>query len=168
MKVVVTDTGPLLHLYQVGAIDLIASLGEIQMTPQVWSELQRHAPSLRQTGFPSWLRLIKPSANANRQAVEWLQADLLHIGEAEALAYAKEIGADLFLSDDTAARTIGQSLGLQVRGSLGVILYLAATGVLSRDKAAKVLNDLEHHSTLWMSAKVRNAAQQALHQIFAD
>lgn len=168
MNIVVTDTGPLLHLYQAGAIDLIASLGEIQMTPQVWSELQRHAPSLRQTGFPSWLRLIKPSLKVNRQAAEWLQADLLHAGEAEALAYAKEIGAGLFLSDETAARTIGQSLGLQVRGSLGVVLYLAATGVLSRERAAKVLDDLEHHSTLWMSAKVRNAAHHALRQIFGD
>lgn len=166
MTVVVTDTGPLLHLFQVGSIDLIANLGEIQMTPQVWSELQRHAPSLCQAGIPPWLRLIKPSANANRQAVKWLQAELLHAGEAQALAYAQEIRADLFLSDDTAARTIGQSLGLQVRGSLGVVLYLAATGILNRERAARVLDDLEHHSTLWMSAKVRNAAHQALNQIF--
>ncbi|WP_395741848.1 hypothetical protein [Prosthecobacter sp.] len=167
MTVVVTDTGPLLHLHQVGAIDLIASMGEIQMTPQVWSELQRHAPSLCQTGLPPWLRVITPSANASRQAVKWLQADLLHAGEAEALAYAKEIGADLFLSDDTAARAIGQSLGLQVRGSLGVVLYLAATGILTRERAAQVLDDLEQQSTLWMSAKVRSAAHQALQQIFA-
>ena len=166
MKIVVTDTGPLLHLHQAGAADLIASLGEIYMTPQVWSELQRHAPSFRQTGHPSWLQLVMPSPDANQQAVEWLQAGLLDAGEAEALAHAKEISADLFLSDDTAARTIGDSLGLQVRGSLGVVLYLAATGVLSQDTAIKVLDDLEHQSTLWMSAKVRGAARQALHQIF--
>jgi predicted nucleic acid-binding protein len=167
MNVVVTDTGPLLHLHQAGAAYLIASLGEIYMTPEVWSELQRHAPSFRQTGVPSWLRLILPSSEAKQQAVEWLQAGLLDAGEAEALAHAKEISADLFLSDDTVARTMGESLGLQVRGSLGVVLYLAATGALDQDKAIKVLDDLEHQSTLWMSAKVRSAARQALHKIFA-
>lgn len=62
---------------------------------------------------------------------------------------------------------MGESLGLQVRGSLGVVLYLAATGALNQDKAIKVLDDLEHQSTLWMSAKVRIAARQALRQIFA-
>ncbi|OYW76400.1 MAG: hypothetical protein B7Z37_08700 [Verrucomicrobia bacterium 12-59-8] len=166
MNVVVTDTGPLLHLHQAGAVDLIAGMGEIYMTPQVWSELQRHAPSFRLTGVPSWLRFIQPSSGADQQADEWLQAGVLDAGEAEALAHAKEIGADLFLSDDTAARSIGESLGIQVRGSLGVVLYLAATSLLSQNKAIKVLDDLEHQSTLWMSAKVRNAARQALHQIF--
>ncbi len=167
MTIVVSDTGPLLHLHQAGVADLIAGMGEIYVTPQVWTELLRHAPSFRQNGPPAWLRLITPSSKALQQAFEWLQAGLLDEGEAEALAYAQEIEADLFLSDDTAARTMGQSLGQQVRGSLGIILYLAATGILDQSKAFQVLDDLENQSTLWMSAKVRNAAHQALHQTFA-
>lgn len=42
MKVVVTDTGPLLHLHQAGVIHQLAHFGQAQMTPTVWSELQRH------------------------------------------------------------------------------------------------------------------------------
>lgn len=166
MNIVVTDTGPLLHLHQVGVVDLIANLGEVHVTPQVWSELQRHAPDFRRTESPSWLKFIIPSEAAHQQATEWRQARLLDAGEAEALAYAKEIHADLFLSDDTAARIMGESLGVHVRGSLGVVLYLAATGVLGQSKAVKVLEDLEHQSTLWMSAKVRSAARSALNKIY--
>ena len=44
MSVVVTDTGPLLHLHQVGAMHLLAHLGSVDVTPTVWSELQRHRP----------------------------------------------------------------------------------------------------------------------------
>lgn len=166
MTIVVSDTGPLLHLHQAGVADLIAELGEIYVTPQVWTELQRHSASYRQNGPPTWLRLSTPTSRTLQQAFEWLRAGLLDEGEAEALAYAQEIEADLFLSDDTAARTMGQSLGQEVRGSLGIILYLAAKGVLNRNKAFQVLDNLENQSTLWMSAKVRNAAHQALRETF--
>ena len=68
MNVVVTDTGPLLHLHQVGAMHLPAQLGSIQVTPTVWSELQRHAPSFAISGLPAWLSLAQPSAAAMLQA----------------------------------------------------------------------------------------------------
>ena len=103
MNVVVTDTGPLLHLHQVGAMHLLAHLGDIQLTPTVWSELQRHAPSLATSGLPAWLSLAQPSASTLLQASQWVNAQVLHAGEAEALAYARETQADLFLTDDTAA-----------------------------------------------------------------
>lgn len=39
MNLVVTDTGPLLHLHQIGAGDLISRLGENHLTLYVWAEL---------------------------------------------------------------------------------------------------------------------------------
>lgn len=95
-----------------------------------------------------------------------MNAQVLHAGEAAALAYAQETRADMFLSDATAARTLGESLGLQVRGSLGVVLFAAAAGHVDHPTCAQMLADLEQHSTLWMSAKVRTAARNALAQIF--
>lgn len=166
MNLVVTDTGPLLHLHQVGAVDLLAHMDNVQVTPTVWSELQRHAPSFMNSGSPAWLRQASPSALAMHQAAQWVNAQVLHAGEAEALAYAQEIHADLFLTDDTAARTLGEALGLQVRGSLGVVLFAAATGHVDHAGCSQILSDLEQHSTLWMSAKVKAAARNALTQIF--
>lgn len=167
MNLVVTDTGPLLHLHQIGAGDLLSKLGEIHLTPHVWAELQRHLPSFRQSGLPSWLKLCQPSPAAAQTAAQWVQARLLDAGEAEALAYAREIQAGIFLTDDTAARTLGESLGLQVRGSLGVVLFASASGHLDHAACSQVLDDLEQRSTLWMSAKVKNSARAALAQIFA-
>jgi predicted nucleic acid-binding protein len=166
MNIVVTDTGPLLHLHQVGAMHLLAHLGSIQVTPTVWSELQRHAPSLAISRLQAWLSLAQPSTSAMLQASQWVNAQVLHAGEAEALAHARETQADLFLTDDTAARTMGESLGIQVRGSLGVLLFAAAAGQLDKAECLQVLEDLETQSTLWMSAKVRAAARQAVSQIF--
>lgn len=100
------------------------------------------------------------------QADQWVRAQVLHAGEAEALAYAREVNADLFLTGDTAARTVGSSLSVPVRGSLGVVLYAAATGRLDQKACLRILDDLESHSTLWMSAKVKNAVREAVARIF--
>lgn len=167
MNLVVTDTGPLLHLHQIGAGNLLARLGEIHLTPHVWTELQRHLPSFRQTGLPSWIKLCQPSPASAQTAAQWVQARLLDAGEAEALAYACEIQAGIFLTDDTAARTLAESFGLQVRGSLGVVLFAAASGHLGQAACSQVLDGLEVNSTLWMSTKVKSAARTALAQMFA-
>ena len=58
MSVVVTDTGPLLYLHQVRAMHLLARLGSVQVTPTVWSELQRHSPRFATSGLPAWLSQV--------------------------------------------------------------------------------------------------------------
>jgi len=168
MNVVVTDTGPLLHLHEVGALHLLAHFGNVQLTPTVWSELQRHAPSFVSSGLPAWLSLAQPSVAAMLQASQWVNAQVLHAGEAEALAHARETQVDMFLTDDTAARTMGECLGIHVRGSLGVVLFAAASGHLDKAACLQTLDALETQSTLWMSAKVKSAARQAVSQIFCS
>lgn len=115
MNLVVTDTGPLLHLQQVGVADLLSHLGNIKVTLTVGNELGRHAPAFKANGTPPWLTVCRPSASAVLQANQWVTAQMLHAGEAEALAFAQESHADIFLTDDTAARTLGESLGIHVR-----------------------------------------------------
>lgn len=89
-------------------------------------------------------------------------------GEAVALAHARHAEADLFLTDDTAARTLAESLGLEARGILGVILYAAATGAITRADAFRTLAELERRSTLWMSSRVKNSARAAISSIAGE
>ena len=166
MNLVVTDTGPLLHLHQIGVAGLLSHLGSVHVTPTVLHELRRHAPAFLSNGLPPWLKTGQPSSASLQLARQWVGAQVLDAGEAEALAFAQEINADLFITDDTAARTLGESLGLQVRGSLGVVLFAAASGHLDQTTALKVIDALEHHSTLWMSSKVKQAARLAVARIF--
>lgn len=137
------------------------------MTPTVLAEYARHA-SGASDDVPDWWVSSTPSLAAQEVASRWMQSGLLDAGEAEALAFAQEIHADCFITDDAAARTLGESLGLQVRGTLGILLSAAATGQIDRAEAERKLADLEHRSTLWMSAKVRQAALKALDRIYCD
>ena len=168
MNVVVADTGPLLHLHQIGSTDLLGHFGTIHVTPTILGELERHAPGIFRKDGPAWWVHSEPTPAARNVGTRWVESGLLDLGEAEALAFAHEIHADCFITDDAAARTLGESLGLQVRGTLGILLHASATGHLDRDEALSKLSDLEHRSTLWMSAKVRDAALHGLLRIYGQ
>jgi predicted nucleic acid-binding protein len=99
--------------------------------------------------------------------LEWKSAGLLHGGEAESLSLAVEIKPDWFLTDDAAARLMAESLGMEAHGSLGVVLWVAAKRLISKNEAKARLDGLKN-SSLWMSRKVQTDAQAALENIFAS
>jgi predicted nucleic acid-binding protein len=129
-------------------------------------ELQRHAPEICATTLPAWLRQAQPSAKSDARAARWVAGGLLDDGEAESLACAEEMKPDLFVIDDAAARLMAESLSVPARGSLGIILLCAVHGHLSKQDAETHLRALTERTTLWLSAKVRSAATEALAEIF--
>jgi predicted nucleic acid-binding protein len=56
-------------------------------------------------------------------------AAALHLGEAEVIALALEIGSPLVLLDETAARKIARARGLQVTGAIGILLRAKNKGL---------------------------------------
>ena len=164
MKRLVADTGPLLHLHEAGALDLLPLIGTVFIPPLVLAELRLHAPALGSPLPPDWAILQTLSETTQARAQAWQCAGLLHGGEAEALALAVEIKPDWFLTDDAAARLFADSLGLTVRGSIGVVLWTATQGLIQRAEAEGHWNGLEN-SSLWMSPKVRAEARAALAQL---
>jgi predicted nucleic acid-binding protein len=90
------------------------------------------------------------SASRQRQADEWERAGLLHAGESQALALSLELKVDWFLTDDAAARLMAESLNIEAHGSIGIVLWAAATAVIQQDEARQFLANLEN-SSLWMS-----------------
>lgn len=129
MMLIVSNTGPLLHLKEAQALDLLALTGEVHIPRSVEREITHLDPAW---SHPVWLivnDLIEPYTT---KAISWQQAGWLHSGEAEALSLAQQLQADWFLTDDAAARLLAQNLGLEVHGSLGIVLWAAAVGYRSR------------------------------------
>ncbi len=156
--IIIADTGPILHLEEAGWSSLLPKLGEVFVTPKILVELQQRSGWRR----PAWLHVAQPSAAALQEARIWVRNGLLHEGEAEALAHAREVRPDYFLTDDGEARVAAKSAGLHVRGSLGVVLGCVALRLCTRAEAAQALDALESHSTLWLSDQVKLDARQAL------
>ncbi|MEW5762826.1 MAG: DUF3368 domain-containing protein, partial [Bacillota bacterium] len=79
---------------------------------------------------------------------------------------ARQIRADWLVTDDAAARLFAQTLGIEVHGSLGIVLWAAATGRLNRPEAEALLDRLAR-SSLWLSPRVLAEAKAALENIYS-
>ena len=158
---VVSNTGPLLHMAEAGALDMISLLGDVHTTIAVEREL-----IFLQNGWerPSWLQVDDLLQEPAAASESWQQAGLLYTGEAEAIALAQQLDADWLLTDDSAARLFANALGIEAHGSLGIVLWAAASGHISRSVAENALDELAR-SSLWMSARVLVEARDALNML---
>ena len=162
MKIIVCDAGPIIHLHEAGVLNLLKNMGEIFLPKRVFEEIS-FIINLS-CDWPKWLQVVNLSSVELKQVDMWAKAGDLHVGEAEAIVLAKLKETDMLLTDDSAARLFSSFLGIEVHGSLGVILWNAAKGFLSQVEAQKALNSLEK-SSLWLSSKVFSEAQKALRDI---
>lgn len=162
MRRLVADTGPLLHLAEADGLHLLQLAGELHVPPLVVKELHYTAPALP---FPAWIIQDTLEPLHVTESVAWQQAGLLDAGEAEAIALAQQIQADWFLTDDAAARLFAAQFGLEVHGSLGIVLWAAAMEHLDFSTAQQILERLSI-SSLWISSRVMAEAQAALRAMF--
>ncbi len=164
MTLVVSNTGPLLHLGEADALILLSWTGEVSIPKAVDREMSLQN-SLWQSQRPVWIHVHELNASYKIEANSWQQAGLLESGEAEAIALARQVNAHWLLTDDAAARLFAQALGIEVHGSVGIVLWAAATQHLTRDDTEAALDRLAQ-SSLWISPKVLTEAKAALNQLF--
>jgi predicted nucleic acid-binding protein len=166
VRTVVCNTGPLLHLGEVGLLGLLAKAGVVFIPEAVNSELGRIHPSWI-NDRPPWITVEKLSADEASKVDELCRTGWLDRGEGEAAILAQTLKADWFLTDDGAARVLGDVLGLEVHGSLGVVLWGAATELLKHNEAREALERLSR-SSLWISRRILEKANRALDEIFGQ
>ena len=162
-RLIVCDTGPLLHLSEIGAIHLLPLAGDILIPPLVAIEFEANTQGWNP---PRWIRVVSLEKSARQKADKWMNRNQLDAGEAEAIALAMQAHAAWLLTDDAEARRIAESAGLEVHGSIGLLLWNAAAGHI-RDKtlAHNLLTDLSN-SSLWISNRVLQKARKAIDALF--
>src|SRR5262245_47992994 len=156
---IVSDTGPLLHLHEAMLLPLLEHAGTIVIPKAVDNEMTLHVLDWY-ARKPQWLTVTTVSAPYDAQAAGWQQSGLLEAGEAEAIAPAHQLSAAWFLTDDAVARVFATAMGLEVHGSLGIVLWAAARGHLTREEAVAALARLAQ-SSLWIAARVLAEARAA-------
>ena len=159
MRTIVCDAGPIIHLYEARCLRLLRQTGNLYLPQRVFNEVQTTLQM--KEPWPEWLQVISLSPHEQKEAGVWKKSGDIHDGEAEALVLARRKKADWFLTDDSTTRLFVSLLGLEVHGSLGVILWNAAHKHLSRAETEESLNGLEA-SSLWLSPKIYQEARQSL------
>lgn len=147
----ISNTSPLLYLYRIGGIEWLPQLFEEVWTPEaVKNELQAGRSKGYDVPNPddySWLNVVNPKSTPS----EWLALDL-GIGEIAAMTLALENPDRVVLLDDMLARRTAQVAGLQVWGTLKVLLEAKSHGIIGTVETyvSKLSN-----SGMWISAEIK-------------
>lgn len=164
VKTIVSDTGPILHLLEAEALDLLSGFGSILIPMAVNEELI----NLRNDWInikPAWLHILPLEEPYLHQSILLEQLEIIDYGESQAISLIHQTHADMFFTDDATARVYAQSVGIEVHGSIGIILSSAVQKRLTKSETI-VLMDKVSKSSLWISTKVLHEAYQAVNKIF--
>ena len=146
---VVCDAGPLIHLDEVGCLDLLTDFHAILVPEQVWREVEHHRPdALARPGVAIQQIPVTLSDDASFQAL--VRALALDLGEQAALSLMAEHPGAILLTDDAAARLAAKGLGYRVHGSIGILLRAVRRQQRTAQEALSILRDLPSRSTLYI------------------
>lgn len=130
---VVVDTSPLIALDRIGCLEVLPRLfGHVIRPQSVVHELQagKHIYGGSDALFHArWLTTMDDPP-------EMLLRKELGDGETAVIALALRMKAELTILDDLAARNVAAELGLNVTGTLGVLLAAHRKGILKNPRQA--------------------------------
>ena len=155
---IVSDSSALINLARIGGLDLLQQLYKVITIPEaVWHEVVVSGAGQPGSDIVKDATWIKTRAVTNKDLVRALQQEL-DAGEAEAIALAQEIGAELLLMDDHLGRQTARYLGLHYTGLIGVLIEAKGKGLISsvkpeieklRDIAGFRISDTLYHRVLY-------------------
>ncbi len=76
-RIVVSDTGPILHLSEIGAIHLLSFTGDVFIPPLVEVEFEANTQGWSP---PQWIQTIELDETAKAKAEKWVKAKDIDAG----------------------------------------------------------------------------------------
>ena len=155
-KPVIVNNTPLVALWSLDQLSLLRELyTEIWIPPAVKAEFLEIEPIVRQASLDDapWIKTI---CLTYPQRADYAG---LHQGEASVLALAEEHNARLVIIDELKARRYAQQIGLQVTGTIGVLLFAKERGLI--DAIKPPITELQAHGLYLSSVLIDKALQLA-------
>lgn len=147
--IVVSNTSPVTNLAAIGQFDLLRHLySELYIAQGVWDELNAGGkpwPGSKEVSSAHWAHR---HSVRNQSLVTALRRDIDR-GEAESIALALEMGADLILLDEKEGRHLAQRLGLRPLGVIGILLEAKKKGIIENVRIH--LDGLRQTAGFWMT-----------------
>jgi len=162
--IVVANSSVLIALCRIGMLNLLyQKFTEGIFIPEaVWYEVVesgRGQPGSEEVSSSPWIKVKKVK---DEKLISLLRIELDE-GEAEAIVLASELKADLVLLDEKAARKVAKRLGLQVLGTIGVLIWAKRAGLI--DSLKEQLDALQKEGNFRIALDVYN---KALHAVSED
>ena len=159
-KSAVSNSGPLIHLAKAGLLELIR-LYDIMIPVEVKYEVVDRG---KEKGFTDalliekaieegWIKVV--NVRVDDKFAKAAEVAGLHKAEIAVVYYAYKNGITALLDED-AARVFARSLGVKVRGSLGLLIEGLNEGLISYSEAVKGLDELS--KIMYLSSDVYRLA----------
>lgn len=149
----VTNASPWIFLAKVDLLSVLRSgFSQVLVPPAVVAETGLELPDFM---------VCRPLSEVGDAFVRGA-IGILHRGELEAMALAREQGIGLVAMDDKAARSRASQLGLRPIGTLGLIVLAQRFGHLDASTAMVKLDELVDVHGLYVSSQVRRQIRDQL------
>ena len=143
--IVVADAGPLIHLDELDAVDLLADFAHVYVPEAVWNEVAHHRPTALTARFLE--RVEAPVPIPDLQAIGRIYT--LHRGELEALSICCSVSpGGRLLTDDTAARLAATALHIPANGTVGLLLRALRRGQRDKSQTLAALEAIPERTSL--------------------
>ena len=159
--VAICDAGPLIHLDEIGCVDLLADFQTLLIPEQVRAEVVRHRRSALEAPALAY-RCVPVTISSEAQFRAIVRSFALDVGEQAALSLMNDYPDAVLLTDDAAARLSAQALGFRTHGSLGVLLRSIRLGRRKKAEILSILHEIPTRSTLHIRA---NLLQEIVEQV---
>lgn len=128
---VISDSSTITNLIQIGELSILEKLfSEITIPRKVYEELATYENHKVQIDFLDWIIVDTVQDTA---AVARL-AEVLDLGEAEAIVLAQETNADFLVIDERKGRKVAEELGINIVGLLGILIRAKKAGYITQLK----------------------------------
>jgi len=156
MSNIVSDASQLIHLAAIGRLSFLREYYHSIIIPTaVWREVveeggkRKGAKEIKNARAEGWITVASPK---NAALIKALLQDL-HEGEAESIALAIELTADIIILDETEARRIAEQHGLLVIGIIGILLQAKADRKIRSMRAE--MDRLQRTGNFWIGKSLR-------------
>lgn len=134
--IVVSNTSPLIFLGKIKKLGLLLHLyKKIHIPPMVLEELLREKDGI------AYFEAFMPSFTVEKAGGKILDLQL-HGGETEAINLALSKKAGLILLDDHKARIVAKNMGLNVKGTLGLLFAFLDKKLINKNEFRILLDNL--------------------------
>jgi predicted nucleic acid-binding protein len=144
---VICDAGPIIHLDEIGCLDLLRDFEEVILPLSVEKEIALIRPSaLPASNLP--VKRVAGSLDMGERLHALCQIFSLDAGETESLVLMESHPTAIFLTDDAAARLVAEQMKFEVHGTVGILLRSIRQGQRKPEEVLQILSDMPLKSTL--------------------
>jgi len=158
--IVLINSGPLMALPKLGLLELLSRLyGQVSFPTAVFREVVVRG---REQGYSDAFLVQMAIQQGKLKVVKVNEGDLpsdiqnlpLDAGEKQVLYLAQRDHADLILFDDEKVREEAKARGLNVKGTLGVLIQGYRTGLLGLKEVQNIIEAMISREDIWISEEL--------------